>query len=197
MSKGDQTRAAVVAHSLELASVVGLNGLSIGALAEHARMSKSGVFAHFGSKEAQQLAVLDAAEERFVELVIKPAAQVPRGLPRIRELFERGLQWDKGWAGRGGCVFAASGPEFDDQPGPVRERLVAAQRSWRETIKRVAESAVKTGEFPPDFDCEQFAHEWVSINLGYQHAHRLMRDPKAEARARAAFERLIANSRTR
>jgi AcrR family transcriptional regulator len=194
MSKGEQTRAAVVAQSLDLASVVGLNALSIGGLAEHTGMSKSGLFAHFGSKEALQLAVLDAAEQRFVELVVKPASQAPRGIARIRALFEHGLEWDKRWAGRGGCVFVASGPEFDDQPGAVRERLVDAQRKWRETIIRVAQSAVKTGEFPPDFDCEQFAHEWVSINLGYGHAHRLMRDPNAEARARAAFARLIKDS---
>jgi AcrR family transcriptional regulator len=197
MSKGEQTRAAIVEQSLDLATVVGLNALSIGTLAEHTGMSKSGLFAHFGSKEALQLAVLDAAEQRFVELVVKPASQAPRGIARIRELFERGLEWDKRWAGRGGCVFKASEAEFDDQPGAVRERLVEAQRKWRDTVVRIAQSAIKTGEFPPDLDCEQFAHELVSINLGYAHANRLLRDPKAEARARAAFERLIEHSRAK
>jgi len=197
MSKGEQTRAGIVAQSLDFASVVGLNGVSIGALAEHTGMSKSGLFAHFGSKESLQLAVLDAAEERFVETVVKPASQASRGIARIRALFERGLEWDKHWAGRGGCIFVASGPEFDDQPGAVRERLVEAQRKWRETVIRVAGGAVKTGEFPPDFDCEQFAHDWVSINLGYGHARRLMRDPDAEARTRAAFERLLKSSQAK
>lgn len=194
MSKGEQTRAAVVARSLDLASVVGLNGLSIGALAEHSGMSKSGLFAHFGSKEMLQVAVLDAAEERFIETVIKPAYQAPRGVARIRVLFDRVLEWDKGWAGRGGCIFNASAPEFDDQPGAVRERLVEAQRKWRASIAQIAEGAVKAGEFPPGFDAAQFTHEFVSIQLGFGQASRLMRDPKAEARARAALERLIKNS---
>lgn len=197
MSKGEQTRAAIVSRSLDLASVVGLNALSIGALAEHTGMSKSGLFAHFGSKAALQLAVLDAAEERFVETVVKPASRAPRGMARIRELFERGFEWEKRWAGTGGCIFNASAAEFDDQPGPVRDRLVQAQRKWRETLMWVARGAVQTGEFPPDFDCGQFAYDMVSINLGYIHASRLMRDPGAEARARAAFERLLNDSRTK
>lgn len=191
MSKGEQTKSAIVAQSLDLASVVGLNGLSIGALADHTGMSKSGLFAHFGSKEALQIAVLDAAEERFVETVVRPAFRAPRGIARVRALFDHGLQWDKHWAGRGGCIFNASVAEFDDQPGPVRDRLVESQRKWRDTIMGAAQAAVKTGEFRADLDCEQFAHEWTGINLAYGHASRLMHDPKAEARARAAFERLL------
>ena len=191
MSKGEQTRAAIVTQTLDLASVVGLNALSIGTIADHTGMSKSGLFAHFGSKEALQLAVLDAAEERFVDIVVRPAFRAPRGVARLRALFEQGLGWDKRWAGRGGCIFKASEAEFDDQPGPVRDRLVEAQRKWRETILGAIQGAIKTGEFPPDLDCEQFAHEWIGINLAYGHASRLMRDPKAEERARTAFERLV------
>lgn len=191
MSKGEQTRSAIVAQSLDLASVVGLNALSIGALAEHTGMSKSGLFAHFGSKEALQLAVLDAAEERFIEMVVKPASKAPRGIARIREFFERGFEWERSWAGTGGCVFNASAPEFDDQPGAVRERIVRAQRDWRETLIRVARSAVQTGEFRADLDCEQFAYEFKAINLAFIHSSRLMRDPKAEEHARQALERLI------
>jgi len=197
MSKGEQTRAAIVTRSLDLASVVGLNGLSIGALADHTGMSKSGLFAHFGSKEALQLAVLEAAEARFVDMVVKPASQAPRGIARIREMFERGFAWERTWAGKGGCVFNASAPEFDDQPGPVRDRLVRAQRDWRETLVRVARGAVQTGEFRSDLDCEQFAYEMKAINHGYIHSSRLMRDPKAEEHARGAFERLIESSRAK
>ncbi len=197
MSKGEQTRAAIVAQSLDVASVVGLNALSIGTLAEHTGMSKSGLFAHFGSKEALQLAVLDAAEARFVDMVVRPASKAPRGIARIRELFERGFAWEKSWAGKGGCVFNASAAEFDDQPGAVRERLVRAQRDWRDTLIRVARGAVQTGEFRADLDCEQFAYEMKAINLAYIHSSRLMRDPSAEAHARAAFERLIENSRAK
>ena len=194
MSKGEQTRSAVLAQSLDLATVVGLNGLSIGALAEHTGMSKSGLFAHFGSKEALQLAVLDAAEERFVDLVVQPATQAPRGIERLRTMFLRSLDWEKKWAGTGGCIFQASSVEFDDQPCPVRERLFLSQRRWRDTLMRAAEGAIKTGEFPAGFDCEQFAHEFVSIQLGYIQASRLMRDPKAQQRALSAFERLIKSS---
>ena len=197
MGKGEQTRAAIVTQSLDLASVVGLNAVSIGTLAEHTGMSKSGLFSHFGSKEALQLSVLDAAEERFVETVVRPAFRAPRGVARIRALFDHGLQWDKHWAGRGGCIFQASAAEFDDQPGPVRERLVLSQSKWRDTIVGTVQGAIKTGEFPPDLDCEQFAHEWIGINLAYGHASRLMRDPKAEERARAAFERLLKDSQAK
>lgn len=197
MSKGEQTRKAIVSQSLDLAGVVGLTALSIGALAEHTGMSKSGLFAHFGSKEALQIAVLDEAEEKFIETVTKPAFQVPRGIARLRALFDRKLEWGKSWAGRGGCIFLASAAEFDDQPGPVRDRVVEAHRKWHDVVAAAARSAVKAGDFPPDFDCEQFAHDFVAISLGYDHAWRLMRDPKAEARARAAFERLISDSQTR
>lgn len=194
MTKGEDTRAAIVARSLDLATVVGLTGLSIGSLAEHTGMSKSGLFAHFGSKEALQVAVLDAAEAKFIETVLKPATRAPRGTARLRVLFERKLEWDK--AGRGGCIFNASVPEFDDRPGPVRDRLVDAQRKFRDILVTLAAGAVKAGEFPPDFDCDQFAHEAVGIFLAYGHASRLMHDPKAEPRARAAFERLLKFSRT-
>ncbi|MCW5773586.1 MAG: TetR/AcrR family transcriptional regulator [Rhodospirillaceae bacterium] len=195
MAKGDDTRAAIVAQSLDLATVVGLTGLSIGSLAEHTGMSKSGLFAHFGSKEALQIAVLDAAEEKFIETVLKPATRAPRGLARLRVLFERKLEWDK--AGRGGCIFNASVPEFDDRPGPVRERLVEAQRKFRTILLTITDSAVKAGDFPPDFDREQFAHDLTGILLAYGHASRLMQDPQAESRARAAFERLLKLSQTR
>jgi len=194
MSKGEQTRASVVAQSFELATVLGLNGLSIGALAEHTGMSKSGLFAHFGSKEALQIAVVEAAEEKFIETVVKPSHASPRGVARLRKMFDCKMAWDKAFPG--GCIFAASAAEYDDRPGLVRDRLVESQRKWHDTLVAMARSAVKTGEFPPDFDCGQFAHDLVSILLGYGHAHRLMRDPQAEARARAAFDRLIKTSRT-
>jgi len=196
MSKGEQTRKAIVSQSLDLASVVGLTAISIGALAEHTGMSKSGLFAHFGSKEALQIAVLEEAEEKFVETVTKPAFGAPRGVARLRALFDRKLEWGRNWAGRGGCIFLASAAEFDDQPGPVRDRVVEAHQKWHDTIAAAARGAVKTGEFPPDFDCDQFAHDFVAISLGYDHAGRLMRDPTAEARARRAFDRLLAHSLT-
>lgn len=197
MSKGEQTRATIVEQSLDLAGVLGLTALSIGTLAERTGMSKSGLFAHFGSKEALQLSVLDAAEQKFVDTVIKPAFQAPRGIARIRALFDRKLEWGKSWAGRGGCVFHASATEFDDRPGPVRDRLVAALRAFRQTVVSTAQGAVKTGEFAPDLDCEQFAYDFASIGLGYDHASRLMHDPEAERRARIAFDRLIRDSQAK
>ena len=126
---------------------------------------------------------------RFLERVGFYNPMAAGGEEGLRIAFDRKLAWDKTFSG--GCIFAASASELDDRPGAVRDRLVESQRKWQETLVAMARSAVKTGEFPPDFDCEQFAYDLVSILLGFGHAHRLMRDAQAEARARAAFERLV------
>lgn len=195
MSKGEATRAAILSRALDLSSVVGLNGLSIGALAQDMSLSKSGLFAHFGSKEALQLAVLDEAEQRFADTVIKPAWREPGGLPRLRAVFERWLVWDTQAFARGGCLFMAAAKELDDQPGPVRDRLVAAQRKWFESLVMLARSTAKRGDFRAESDPEQFAYELYGIVLGYHHAARLMRDPRAAERARAAFDHLLDRNR--
>lgn len=175
---------------------MGLEGLSIGRLATELRLSKSGLFAHFRSKEALQIQVLDAAAERFVEEVVKPAVRQPRGEPRVVALFDRWIAWTKDNSGPGGCLFVAAAAELDDRPGPVRDRLVALQKGWLEMIAIVFRAGVAEGRFLSDADPDQFAYDLYSVMLGYHHAWRLMRDPRAEERARAAFERLLASVRT-
>src|SRR5712691_7251134 len=132
MRKGANTRHAILTHATGLASQVGLTGLTIGALADHLRLSKSGLFAHFRSKEALQIQVLEHAAASFVEAVVRPALPLPRGEPRMRALFERWLEWDQSGALPGGCVFVAAATELDDRPGPVR----AAGRATASVVAR-------------------------------------------------------------
>jgi len=195
MGKGDETRAAVLDFALREASRVGLEGLSIGNLARDLGLSKSGLFAHFQSKEALQIQVLETAAARFLETVMAPALRVPRGEPRIRALFERWLEWSDVLGLPGGCIFVAAAAELDDREGPVREALVRSQRDWLEALARAARLAVEVGHFRADLDAAQFAHELYSILLGFHHARRLLRDPDARRRAERAFEALLARSR--
>ncbi len=164
MSKGELTRSAILEEAIRLASRVGLGGLTIGSLAAQAQLSKSGLFAHFGSKEALQLEVLDHAAERFKIEVIHPALRGPRGEPRIRELFGRWLEWD---SSPGGCIFVASASELDDQPGPVRDRLVRDQRGWLDTVETVFAAGIGEGQFRPDADPRQFAVDLEGVMLAY------------------------------
>jgi AcrR family transcriptional regulator len=190
MTKGDETRAAILDRAVRLASQVGLLGLSIGKLADALEMSKSGLFAHFQSKETLQLQVLGRASHLFVQDVVRPALAAPRGEPRLSSLFERWLAWTKTSFLPGGCLFVAAAVELDDRPGPVRDRLVALQRDWLDLIASVAKTAVTEGHFRADLDTEQFAHDLYAVMLGYHHAARLMRDPRAGDRARAGFQLL-------
>ena len=157
--KGETTRSAVLAHALALASEVGLEGVTIGTLAERASMSKSGLFAHFQSKEALQIAILDEAIGRFVEQVVMPALKEPRGEPRVQALLQRWLKWARADFMPGGCVFVASIAELDDKPGPVRDRLASCQRDWLDTLATAIRIAVDEGHFKKQIDPKQVAHE--------------------------------------
>lgn len=192
--KGDRTREAILRQAADLASLVGLHGLTIGTLARHAGMSKSGLFQHFGSKEQLQVETLRAGVDRFVEQVIRPALKAARGTARVRALFDRWLEWatDEGLAG--GCLFVAASIELDDQPGPARDYLVEHQTMWLELIGVTARKAVEAGEFRTDLDEAQFAYELNAVLLSFHQANRLMRDPAAPDRARTMFERLLADA---
>jgi AcrR family transcriptional regulator len=195
MGKGSQTRQAVLAEALCTASCVGLRGLTIGSLAEQAEMSKSGLFAHFKSKEQLQVAVVEYAAERFVDLVLRPALREPRGEPRLRALLDRWLEWDSSSEATlpGGCLFISASAELDDEPdGVLRDRFVRNQRDWLDTLATVFRSGVADGQFDSGSDPEQFAHDLYGVMLAFHHASRLLRDPRAEDRARAAFDRLVA-----
>jgi AcrR family transcriptional regulator len=191
MGKGEQTRETILLHALKLATRVGFEGLTIGRLADDLKLSKSGLFAHFGSKESLQVKVLELASRRFVDEVVKPALTAPRGVRRVRALFERWLAWETSPGLPGGCPFNAAATELDDRPGPARDFVVRSQKDWLETIANTARTAVQEGDFDADLDAEQFAHELQSIMLGYAHASRLMKDPKARARTERAFEALL------
>jgi AcrR family transcriptional regulator len=194
VSKGEATRDRIVERAWQLASRDGLSGLSIGKLALELGLSKSGLFAHFGSKEGLELEVLKAAAQQFTETVMRPAFAAPRGLQRVRRLFKGWLAWTIDPARPGGCLLYAAGVELDDSAGPQRDFLVGAQAGLQAAVAKSARLTVETGEFKADLDCEQFAFDMLGIILSYQHARRLLRDPKAEARAKLAFERLIATS---
>ncbi len=193
-SKGELTRQSIVESAAKMASRVGIQGVTIGALAEELELSKSGLFAHFKSKEALQLQVLEFGIERFVDTVIKPTLAAPRGEPRVRALFERWLGWPKG-SGLAGCIFVAMASELDDQAGPVRERLVQAQKDWLEVVANCFRTGVNEGHFRKNLDAEQLAHELYGIMLAAHHASRLLRDASAEKRTREAFERLLRDAR--
>ena len=194
-SKGEQTREAILTKALGLATRIGFEGLTIGRLADDLGMSKSGLFAHFRSKEALQLEILRMAGERMVDTVVKPALVVKRGEPRVRALFDGWLAWEQSPSLPGGCPFMAASFELDDRPGPVRDFVVQNLRDWLDTLAGAARIAVQEGHFRADLDCEQFAHECQGIGLAFVHASRLMRDPKARARAQTAFESLLDASR--
>jgi AcrR family transcriptional regulator len=197
VSKGEETRAAVLDEAARLVSLVGLNGLTIGLLAEKTNLSKSGLFGHFRSKEQLQLAVIDWAGELFAERVIRPALKAPRGEPRLRELFDRKIRWNSGdLALPGGCFFASISAELDDAPpGPVRDRLVQIELDYADTLATVFRTGISEGQFRADADPEQYAYDIRGVLLSYHLAGRLLADPKAEDRARAAFEALLRAAR--
>lgn len=195
MAKGEDTKSAVLGSAIALASKVGFEGLTIGKLAEHVGMSKSGLFAHFASKENLELAVLEEAIARFVAMVVSPALKQPRGEPRVRALFERWLDWSKADFLPGGCIFVMATVELDDRPGPARDRLVASQRDWVDAIVQAARIAIDEKHFRADLDCQQFAHEAFSIAYGYHFLRRLLDRAETERRARTAYDRLICDAR--
>lgn len=194
LSKGTRTRTLILEQGVALAYRVGLEGLSIGALAADVEMSKSGMFAHFGSKQALQLAVLDAAGADFAEAVVVPALRQPRGEPRIRALVDGWLRC--GLTRRpGGCLFVKAGTELDERPGPVRDRLVELHGQLDDTLVRIFTGGVTEGQLRPDADPAQFAADLYAIMLGFYHRHRLLGDPRAEERTRAAVDALLAAAR--
>lgn len=193
MSKGQQTKATILDEAVGIASRVGFNALTIGQLAEQTGMSKSGLFAHFKSKEALQLETLERGRERFTDLVIRPTLAAPRGIARVRALVDHWLVWETE-ALQGGCIFVTGSIEYDDQPGPMRDALVRNQQDWAEFIATVAGTAVSEGDFRADLDTAQFAFSLQGLMYAYHHTARLLRDPKSLEHTRAAFEQLVAAS---
>jgi AcrR family transcriptional regulator len=192
LHKGQQTRAAILDAALGLASHMGLEGLSIGALAEVTQMSKSGVFAHFGSREELQISVIREYHTRFEEEVFFPSMSEPRGLPRLRALFERwvrqvSLELDSG------CIYISGAVEFDDRPGLVRDALAQMVVAWHRALERAIRLAVEAGHLRADTDAVQMLFEIHGLILALHHDARFLRIPGATDRARRGFERLLAD----
>ncbi len=190
-SKGERTRAAILDEALRLVSKSGLDGLTIGTLAEATGMSKSGLFAHFGSREELQLAVLAHGQAQFGEVVFQAAMQKPRGLPRLRAMFVNWLAWTESAELPGGCPMIGGAAEFDDKPGSVRDMLAGGQRTWIETLKRAVRQAIDEGQLARDTDPEQIAFEMFGIALVVHHHRRLLGYRKARERALTALDSLF------
>jgi AcrR family transcriptional regulator len=188
--KGRQTRATILDAALTLASHMGLEGLSIGALAEVTDMSKSGVFAHFGSREELQISVVREYHAKFEEEVFFPALRAARGLPRLRTLFEN---WLKRVSAEidSGCIYISGAVEFDDRPGPVRDALVAMVRTWQQALERAINAAVVEGHLRPETDAQQVLFELHGLVLALHHDARFLQSPGSVERARVAFDRLV------
>jgi AcrR family transcriptional regulator len=197
MRKGERTRELILDGAVRLASQLGLEGLTLGRLAEELELSKSGLFAHFGSKDDLQVQTLERAAQRFAEVVVRPAIAHPSGEPRLRALFQLWLDWPRKVKQPGGCIFMAAAAELDDRPGPARERLVAPQKEWLDAIGRVFRSGQDAGAFRRDLDPAQLAFEFMGIGMSCHFQARLLRDPRALERAREAFERLVLDARIR
>ena len=194
MSKGQDTKSAILDHAVEIASEVGFTGLTIGQLADRTGLSKSGLFAHFKSKEALQLETLARARQRLTDVVVRPTLATPRGVARVRALFDLWLHWATEVL-EGGCIFVTGSIEYDDRPGPVRDALVQGEKDWTEFIVTVAGTGVSEGDFRADLDTEQFAFGVQALMYGYHHASRLMKDPKALERTRVAFDQLLESAK--
>jgi AcrR family transcriptional regulator len=192
VTKGEETRQAILARAFELATVVGVSGLSIGRLAEEMGLSKSGLFAHFGSKEALEVAVVEEASRQFVQAVMVPALRFPRGEPRLRALFDRWVDWGQR---PGGCFFVGASTELDDRPGPPRDALVRAIKDWVDELAKAVRIAISEGHFRADVNPDQVAFEIYGMMLGMHTFHRFLREPTTLDRAREAFDRLLATAR--
>ena len=188
--RGLKTRHAILRKAVNLASLEGLEGLTIGRLASALRISKSGLFAHFGSKEDLQCAVVDEARDIFVKNVVRPAFKF-RGLERLRELCENWLCYGKQKVFPGGCFFSAASLEFDDRPGRVRDRIVELMKKWLGNLEQAARDAQSAGEIRKEVDVRQLAFEIQSLAMGANWSSRLFRDPDAFGAAGAAILRRI------
>ena len=193
MAKGEQTRALILDQAVTLASAVGLNGLSVGSLAAHLGLSKSGLFAHFGSKEAMQAATLMRAQELFHAPGFRPALAAQRGLPRLRALFHNWFDWLDDSRRPGGCVILAATYEFDHQPGPIHDLLARTQRELRGGIAKAVRMAIDAGHFVEDTDPWQLTFELFGVVLAAHHDRHMLEDQRASERGRRAFERLVLN----
>jgi AcrR family transcriptional regulator len=190
MRKGELTRAAILDIALEIASRNGLEGLTIGLLADKMTMSKSGVFAHFGSREDLQIEVVKLYHHHFEQEVFYPSMKEPRGLPRLQAMFAR-------WVKRvsveiaSGCIYISGAVEYDDRPGAIREELAGMVRAWKNALRRCAVQSIEMEHLSSDTDPDQLVFEMYGLILALHHDARFLKLPGSVNRAEVGFERLI------
>jgi AcrR family transcriptional regulator len=196
MRKGELTKAAILDVALVLASRDGLEGLTIGLLADKMNMSKSGVFAHFGSREDLQIEVLKLYHHQFEQEIFYPSIQKPRGLPRLRALFD-------GWIKRvsieiaSGCIFISGAVEYDDRPGAIRDELVGMVQAWQKALHRCVVQAIDMGHLQAGTDARQLVFEIYGLILALHHDARFLHRPGSVTRAEAGFVRLLDSYQTK
>lgn len=178
MVKENDTKRSILHKGLEMASHLSLETLTIGLLAKEMKISKSGLFAHFKSKENLQLEILDYAAQHFTREVILPALKTERGMPRIRAIVENWTKWGSKF--KGGCIFITATTEFNDRPGNIQNKLFDQQKQWVDVLRKIGETAIKARDIKPDTDCEQFAYDLYSLVLGHYYYSQLIEDPKIE-----------------
>ena len=189
MAKGEDTKLIVLEAGLDMASQLGLECVTIGNLAKTTNMSKSGVFAHFQSKENLQIEILHYAAQLFSEGVIIPALKIEAGIPRIRALVDNWIQWTSELTG--GCIFVSASADFSDRPGKVRDVLLNQQKEWIDCLKRIAQSAVQVGDFRQNIDDDQFAFDLYSLLLGFHLYYNLLDDVETRKHQETALARIL------
>ncbi len=193
--KGARTKQGILDRAVDIASLEGLEGLTIGRLAEELEMSKSGLFAHFGSKEELQLATVEAARQRFVDSMFRPALKAPRGYPRLLAICRSWLDYMRGGVFPGGCFFAAASFEFDGRPGPIRDAVVAAMDAWLDALESAIRMAKDEGHLDRDTDVKQLAFEINALFFGANFSYQMRDNKRAIGRAWKAIEHRLESSR--
>ncbi len=195
--KGERTRRSILERAVDIASLEGLEGLTIGRLADDLEMSKSGLFAHFGSKEDLQLAAIEVARQRYVDEVLRPALKAERGYPRLLAICRSWLNYVERRVFPGGCFFAAASFEFDGRPGPVRDAIAAAMNDWVGALEKAIRLAKEEGHFDPHVDAVQLAFELNALFFGANFASNLRNDALALRRAEKAIEQRLESLRVK
>ncbi|MEA2337475.1 MAG: hypothetical protein QOE82_1482 [Thermoanaerobaculia bacterium] len=195
--KGARTKQGILERAVDIASVEGLEGLTIGRLADELEMSKSGLFAHFGSKEELQLATVEAARQRFVDSMFRPALKAPRGYPRLLAICRSWLEYIKRAVFPGGCFFAAASFEFDGRPGPIRDAVVSAMDVWLDALEKAIRMAKEEGHLDRSVDVKQLAFEINAIFFGANFSYQMRDDKRALGRAWKAIEARLESVRTK
>ena len=186
-ARGLKTRTAILRRAVDLASAEGLEGLTVGRLADDLGMSKSGLFAHFGSKEELQLATIEMARQIFIDQITRPALSAPKGMPRLWSIIDRWLAYIERGIFKGGCFFTAASFEFDSRRGPVRDRIAEIMREWIGVLARALGQAQKEGHIVPNIDVTHLAFEIQSIAIGGHWASQLLDDRQSYSRSRAVM----------